>query len=102
VAYLLYGAKGTGAMAVEAALDEIGAAWEVVNLDRTAGEHLAAPYTGINPRQQVPALVVDGTLVLTEGPAILTWLGDRHATAALAPAPGSPDRARHDRWLAFL
>lgn len=98
----LYGGIQTGAMAVEAALAEAGIPFEIMDLDKDKGERSSAAFTAVNPRQQVPALVVPDGTVITEGPAILSHIADSHPAAGLIPAPGSSARARHDRWTAFF
>lgn len=100
--YVLYGRIETGSAAVEAALAEAGAAFEMRDVpgDRSAAE--ASGYLGVNPRGQVPALVHPSGTVITEGPAILLHIADAFPSARLAPRPGSPERALHDRWLCFL
>jgi glutathione S-transferase len=40
--------------------------------------------------------------VLFESVAILMYLADQHPDAGLAPAPGTPEHALYDRWLAFI
>lgn len=98
----LYGANLTGTCAIQAALAEIGADYEYVEINLAGQEQLTETYREINPRQQVPALqLADGTVV-TEGPAILMYLADAHQESNLAPAPGSSRRAWLDRWLIFF
>jgi glutathione S-transferase len=100
--YRLYGWKNTAVLAVEAALAELGVAHEVITLDKAAGEHQTAAFTRISPRQQVPVLELPDGSTVTEVPAILAHLGDAFADRQLIPPPGSPARAQHDRWMAFL
>lgn len=100
--YRLYGWRQTGSMAIEAALAEGGIAHDFVAISRKTDENLGPAFTAINPRQQLPALVLPDGTVVTEGPAILSHLGDAHPAAGLIPVPGTPDRARHDRWMAFF
>jgi glutathione S-transferase len=100
--YVLYGNDGAGSAVVEAAIVEAGADYDFRVIDRKAGEHLGAEFTRINPRQQLPALVLPDGTVVTEIPAILNHLADSHPESRLAPPPGSSARATHDRWLAFL
>jgi glutathione S-transferase len=100
--YVLYGNPGAGSAAVEAAMAEAGIAYDFRVLDRKAGEHLGAEYSRINPRQQVPALVLADGSVVTEVPAILNRIADAHPESRLAPPPGTSARAQHDRWLGFL
>jgi GST-like protein len=100
--YTLYGFKLTGSCAIEAALAEARVPYDFVPVNTKAGETRNAEFTVINPRQQVPVLrLPDGTIV-TEGPAILAHIADANPAAKLSPTPGSPQRARHDRWLAFF
>ncbi len=100
--YKLYGWKLTGSLAIEAALDEAGADYEVIPLNINAGEQHDADYGRINPRRQVPALVLPDDSVATEGAAILLHIADAHPKSRLAPPPGSSGRAQHDRWLFFF
>lgn len=100
--YTLFGRSGTGSAAVEAALAEAGARYEVVTVNTKAQAHMTEEYRAINPRQQVPALRLPDGSIMTEGSAMLLHLADAHPDAGLAPAPGSPARAQHDRWLIFM
>ncbi len=100
--YRLYGDFQTGTCAIQAALSEIGIDYEFVEIPLKDKQQLTEDYRRINPRQQVPALVLaDGTIV-TEGPAILMHLADAHPEAGLAPPPGSSQRAWINRWLLFF
>jgi glutathione S-transferase len=100
--YTLYGRIGSGSAAVEAALSIIGAPHDLVWLDTSAGEHLTEAFAAINPRRQVPALVLPDGGVMTESAAMLLHLADAFPQAGLAPPPGSSARAQHDRWLIFM
>ena len=81
----LYGAKGSGAAAVEAALRLVGQPFRWVEaaswLPGPALERLKA----VNPLAQVPTLVAEEGEVLTETAAILIWLGLRYPHSALLP-----------------
>ncbi len=99
----LYGAKGSGAVAVEAALTLIGRPYTLIDVfdwsgDPRDGEKVLAA----NPMRQVPALVLPDGEILTESAAIMTWLAEQHPDARLAPPPGSPGRARFLRWMAYV
>jgi glutathione S-transferase len=100
--YTLYGRIGSGSAAVEAALSIIGAPHDIVWVDTSAGEHLTEDFAAINPRRQVPALVLPDGGGMTESAAMLLHLADAFPEAGLAPPPGSSARARHDRWLIFM
>jgi glutathione S-transferase len=39
---------------------------------------------------------------MSEGSAMMLHLADALPAARLAPAPGTPARAQHDRWLVFM
>lgn len=65
------------------------------------GEHRTAEYRAINPRQRVPALMVDGTLV-TEVPALLGYIASLRPQAKLLPPPGTLEYARCLELVAFL
>lgn len=56
----------------------------------------------VNPMGQVPTLVTDDGLVLTENGTVLTWVGDRVPERALVPSPTSQERYELTRWLSFV
>ena len=99
--YRLYNGPGAAGMAPHAALEEIGAPYELVLLDIPKGDHRQPSYLKINPKGRVPALV-DGDEVLTESAAILIHLVDKHPEAKLAPPPGTPARGHFYEWLFYL
>jgi len=100
--YRLYGTLQTGTCAVHAALVEAGAEFDQVEVSTRNGDHLTEDYRRINPRQQVPALMLSDGSVITEGPAILLHIADAHPAVRLAPESGTSLRARHDRWLIYF
>jgi len=82
-------------------LQEIGAPFELVLVDRTQGAHKRPEYLKLNPNGLIPVLQ-DGDLVLYETAAICLYLADTHPAARLAPPPGSAERARFYQWLVWL
>jgi glutathione S-transferase len=100
--YKLYGITHTSTCAAKAALCESGALFEEVEIATRKGQHLTEEYRQINPRQQVPPLMLPDGTIMTEGPAIMLHVADAHPKAKLAPPPGTSERAQHDRWLIFL
>jgi len=94
----LYWRPGTAAMAPHAALAEVGADYELVEIDRDTAQS-DPEYLALNPTGVVPTLV-DGGLVLTESAAILLHLADRFPEARLAPE--GAERPHFYRWLVFL
>ena len=100
--YILYGAPGSGATPVHAALTLIGAQVETVDVATWESDAERERVSKVNPMRQVPALVLPSGEVMTESAAILIWLGDRYPEAGLCPAPGDPLRARYLRWMVYL
>lgn len=58
-------------------------------------------YRTINPKGQVPALALEGS-VLTEGPAIVQFLADQAPEKQLAPPAGTLARYQLQEWLNFI
>jgi GST-like protein len=100
--YKLYGWRQTGSMAIEAAFAELGVDYDFVPVSRKTNENLGDGFRKINPRQQLPALMLPDSSIMTEGAAMLLHLGDAFPASGLLPKPGSSERAQHDRWLAFF
>src|SRR5450759_2871029 len=99
--YQLYYYPGNANLAPHILLEEIGADYELVLVDRNKNEHKSPAYLKLNPAGRIPVLV-DGDLVLYEAAAICLHLADRHAAAGLAPALGSTERAELYKWLVYL
>ena len=100
--YKLYWAAGTGAFAPQALLEEIGASYEKIVIDRENEEHRSADFLAINPMGEIPALVLPDGSFMTESAAIMLQICERHPEAKLAPAPGSPESATFQRWMVFM
>ena len=84
-------------------LEELGLPYEteVVDLARkTTASGL--DFLAINPKGYVPALLLDGGELLTEGPAIVQYLADLAPEKRLAPANGSAARYQLQSWLTFI
>ncbi|MBC6981632.1 glutathione S-transferase family protein [Caulobacter sp. 17J80-11] len=98
----LYSAKGSGSVAVEAALTLLGRPYVIVAEAPTwtqAGREAVRP---VNAMEQLPVLITPQGEVMTESAAILIWLGDLHPQAGLAPPPDHPDRGAYLRWMVFV
>jgi glutathione S-transferase/GST-like protein len=100
--YTLYARNTAGSMAPEALLALCGAAYEVVVLERDADGSFAPFFHAINPRAEVPTLVLPDGSVMTESAAMMIHLADLHPEAGLSPPVGSPQRARFLRWQIYL
>ena len=77
-------------------LEELGAPYEIVWLDRATDENRKAPYLAINPFGKIPALEDDG-FRLYESAAICTYLADKFHR--FVPPAGTQQRALHDQWV---
>lgn len=95
----LYGTKGSGSAAIEAALVMAGVAYDIV--EAVPWEASRDALGGVNALSQVPALrLADGTL-LTESAAILIHLGLQHPDSGLLAQDPSA-RARQIRGLVYI
>ena len=104
--YKLFYYPGNANLAPHMLLEEIGAPYELVLLDRDNNAHKSGEYLKMNPSGRIPVLI-DGhsqpPLVLFETAAICLHLCDRHPEANLAPQKlGSPERAHFYKWIAYL
>ena len=80
----LFYAPGTCSLASHIALEEAGADYEARRVDFSTAEQTKPDYLAINPKGRVPALLTDRGVV-TETPAILTYIAETHPAANLAP-----------------
>ncbi|WP_341649831.1 glutathione transferase GstA [Thauera humireducens] len=99
----LYYKPGACSLSPHIVLEECGLPYETEAVDLktkvTAG---GADFTRINPKGYVPALLLDGGELLTEGPAIVQYLADRVPEKRLAPPNGTVERYRLQSWLTFI
>ncbi len=81
-------------------LEELGEPYQIewIEFGRNMKQ---ADYLAINPMGKVPALK-HGEFIITETPAILTYLADTFPEKGLIPAHGSAARANFYRWLFFV
>ena len=100
--YVLYGRPGSGSMVVEAAFAELGLGLDHRLVGKAGDGGVDPAFLAINPRGQVPVLVLPDGSAVTETAAILLHLADAHPGSGLAPKAGSSARAQHDRWLCFF
>ena len=98
---ILYYAPTACSIAPHIALEEIGADFEPRRIDLASGEQRSEEYLKINPRGRVPAMIIAGEVV-TEVPALLTYVANLKPEVALIPAAGTLAHARCFEWLGFL
>jgi glutathione S-transferase len=97
----LYHANGTCAQAVHIALLESGAPFELAWLDFEAQQQRQPEYLKVNPKGRVPALVTPRGL-LTEVPALLTYVAQSVPGAGLAPLDDAFELARLQSFTSYL
>jgi glutathione S-transferase len=99
----LYFSPGACSLTPHIVLRETGAKFEIEQVDNKAKKTKSgADYWQINPKGQVPALVLDNGEVLTEGPVISQYIADNNPGAGLLPACGTPERYRVQEWQNFI
>lgn len=101
-AFVLYGAAGSGSVAVEAALTLLGKQFSLIEGETWTSAAARERVGEQNGMRQVPTLVLPTGETLTESAAILIWLADSHPEAGLAPALDDPLRAQFLRWMFFV
>lgn len=95
--FTLHYCPGACSTAAHIVAEELGVPYEGKPVSLLQGEQRSKKYLSVNPRGQVPALVVDGR-VITETAAILFYLGRAFPDAGLLPR----DNNEQARCLATL
>ncbi len=93
----LYFSPGACSLASHIGLEETGAPYEIKPILLAKGQQRTEDYLKINPRGKVPALNVDGK-ILIENTAILTYLARRFPEKRLMPT----DPAEEARCIATM
>ncbi len=94
--YKLFYSPGACSLAVHVILNELAVPFDAIRKSTKDGSLKSPEFLKLNPRGQVPLLVV-GDVPVKEGGAIITWLLDTHKSALL-PASGI-ERAKALEWL---
>src|SRR4029078_7075579 len=99
----LYFAPGACSLSPHIVLREAGQNPELiqVNLQEKKTKD-GVDFTKINPKGQVPVLQTDDGDVLTEGPGIVQYVGDKAPGSKLVPPAGSKERYKVQEWLYFI
>lgn len=99
----LYYSPGACSLASHIALQESGLPYQAVRVDLADKKTSdGADFTAINPKGYVPALKLPSGEVLTEGTALLAYIGELQPTRQLIAAPGTIENYRVREWLAFI
>ena len=99
--FQLYYYPSNASLAPHIVLEEIGAPYKLVLVDREVQAHKQPEYLQLNPAGLIPVLI-DGDLVLSEAAAICLHLADQDLALHLAPPVGSAARGHLYRWLMYL
>ena len=98
----LYYAPGACSLSPHIALLEAGLAYDLVKVDLRAKKlENGDDFLKVNPKGQVPVLVLDSGELVTEGPVIVQMIADK-AGKNLAPARDSEERYKLLEWLNFI
>jgi GST-like protein len=98
----LYGAQGSGSVAVEAALMLLGSPYTVIDAVTWAEPQARDRVAPANAMRQVPTLLLPDGEVMTESAAILIDLADRHPNSRLSPRLDDPRRRQFLRWMFYV
>ncbi|MBS0516201.1 MAG: glutathione transferase GstA [Proteobacteria bacterium] len=99
----LYYSPGVCSLSPHIVAHEIGLPINLEKVDtRTKQTETGRDFLAINPKGYVPALELDNGEVLTEGPAIVQYLGDLKPGNAVVPANGTFARARLQEMLGYI
>lgn len=100
--YTLYCRKSAGSAAVEALLEACGATYKTIDLERNPDGSFPEFFHRINPKAEVPTLLMPDDSIMTESAAMMIYIADTYRGAGLAPAITAPERAKYLRWMTYL
>jgi glutathione S-transferase len=99
----LYYSPGACSLSPHIALLEAGLPYDLIKVDLRAKKlENGDDYLKINPKGQVPALVLDSGELVTEGPVIVQMIADSVPAKNLAPARDSAERYKLLEWLNYV
>ena len=99
----LYYTPGACSLSPHIALAEAGLPYDLVKVDlRAKTLENGDDYLKVNPKGQVPALVLDSGELVTEGPVIVQRIADSVPTKNLAPTRDSAERYKLLEWLTYI
>jgi glutathione S-transferase len=97
---ILFVSSRTSSLACRLAFVLAGLPGEVRDLSLRGGEHRTPEMLALNPKGQVPALLLDSGEVITETPAIMLAIGEMAPASGLIPAKGVA-RWQVMEWLSW-
>ena len=103
MAYELFYSPGACSLAAHIVLEEVQADFTLHLVSTAKRDTAREPFLSINPKGRVPVLRIPGEpKILTELPAILRYVAQRHPDIALVPVGDPLLEARCEEWLAWL
>ena len=97
----LYYTHRTRALRPRWLLEELELPYRLHLIDLFGGEGRSAEYRRIHPHGAVPAMEIDGS-VMIESCAMCHWLSDRYPEKQLAPEIDSPARMAYEQWVFYV
>jgi glutathione S-transferase len=99
----LYFAPGACSLSPHICLREAGLNFDLEQVDLAAKKTKSGgDYLKVNPKGYVPTLALDDGAILTEGAAIVQYIGDAKPDSGLIPKAGTMERYRAQEWLNFI
>ena len=99
----LYYSPGACSLSPHIVAREIGLDVELEKVDTKSHTfNGGSDYYGVNPKGYVPALEIKAGEVLTEGPAIVQYLGDQKPQSGIVPSAGTLERYRLQEMLGYI
>ena len=98
--YSLYNVRRWGSLAPHLVLEELEVPYQ--NIWMTPETVRDPAFRELSPSGLIPVLRLDDGRTVMESAAIVTFLGDAHPGAGLAPRPGTADHAVYLGWLSFM
>lgn len=99
--FTLFSMPGTCSRASHIVLEESGLPYKVMRVDFSKQEQKSEEFLAINPKGRVPALVTSSG-ILTESPAILSFIAQMAPSAKLAPLDDAFEFARMQAFNAYI
>jgi glutathione S-transferase len=99
----LFYSPGACSLSPHIVLLEAGLPFDLEKVDLRAKKlENGEDYLKLNPKGQVPALVLDGGELVTEGPVIVQMIADKVPARKLAPGRDSAERYKLQEWLNYI
>lgn len=99
----LYYSPGACSLSPHIVANEAGISLELVKVDLKNHKLTdGTDYFTINPKGYVPVLEISEGEILTEGPAIVQYLGDQQSSAEVVPKAGTMERYRLQEMLGYI